>query len=275
MHEFALYGLVSKDDHHRMLQQLAGYTRMQPQHTIEIHLVFKPRTPAGLERLPSAGGTQGVLQQDVQKLKNMLNAGLYYLQLVGEVVPPPKLKGTEKGDVAMSDANGDANPTKSTPGTAVVNWHLDFKDTPEPGKQAVSTRLISRIPINDGDYIQFMNNFGYEYVSRYLVVGDNFYDYDTTLFVHKVLRLPQVSADGAIADTSFLSNISELPKLDGSGGYMLQASIDVVDGNHPELKERATRQLLGHKEALKQAVELTPGDRLALDTRLPVSSGRA
>ena len=56
---------------------------------------------------------------------------------------------------------------------------------------------------------------------------------------------------------------------------MLQASIDVVDGNHPELKERAARQLLGHKEALKQAVELTPGDRLALDTRLPVSSGRA
>ncbi|KAL2430561.1 Mediator of RNA polymerase II transcription subunit 18 [Exophiala dermatitidis] len=267
MHEFALYGLVSKDDHHRMLQQLAGYTRMQPQHAVEVHLVFKPRTPAGLERLPSAGGTQGVLQQDIQKLKNMLNAGLYYLQLVGEVVPPPKSKSTQNGDVAMSDANGEANP-------ANVNWHLDFKDTPEPGKQAVSMRLISRIPIDDGDFVQFMNNFGYEYVSRYLVVGDNFYDYDTTLFVHKVLRLPQVSADEAISDTSFLSNLSELPELDGSGGYMLQASIDVVDGNHPELKERATRQLLGHKEALKQAVELTPGDRLALDTRLPVSSGR-
>lgn len=108
-----------------------------------------------------------------------------------------------------------------------------------------------------------------------MVVGSRFYDHDTTLFVHKVLRLSQVPADEAMSDRSFLSNISELPDLDGSGGYMVQASIDVVDGNNPELKDRATRQLLAIKEALKQAVDLTPGDRLALDTRLPISSRRS
>lgn len=109
------------------------------------------------------------------------------------------------------------------------------------------------------------------YVSRYLVIGSKFYDHDTTLFVHKILRLPHVAADKATLETSFLANISELPELDGSGGYLIQASIDVVDGNNPELKDRATRQLLASKEALRQAVDLTPGDRLALDTRVPVT----
>ena len=107
-----------------------------------------------------------------------------------------------------------------------------------------------------------------------MVVGSRFYDNDTTLFVHKILRLPQVAADEATSDISFLSDISKLPDLDGSGGYLVQASIDVVDGNNPELKERATRQLTAIREALKQAGVLTPGDRLALDTRLPTTSRR-
>jgi hypothetical protein len=107
-----------------------------------------------------------------------------------------------------------------------------------------------------------------------MVVGSRFYDNDTTISVHKVLRLPEVAADEAVSDNSFVANIDELPELDGSGSYIVQASIDIVDGNNPELKDRATRQLLGVKEALKQAVDLTPGDRLALDTRLPAISRR-
>lgn len=108
-----------------------------------------------------------------------------------------------------------------------------------------------------------------------MVVGSRFYDHDSTLFVHKVLRLPQVGAKEAFNDTSYLPTIQDLPELDGSGGYIVQASIDVIDGNNPELKERATKQLLVLKEALKQAADLTPGDRLALDTRLPNVSRRA
>ena len=114
----------------------------------------------------------------------------------------------------------------------------------------------------------------FRYVSRYLVVGSRFYDHDTTLFVHKVLALPSASAEKASCDLSFFSKTAELPALDGSGGYLVQASIDVLDGNNPDLKDRATRQLLALKEALKQAVDLTPGDRLALDTRLPAVSRR-
>jgi len=268
MHEFALYGQITKDDHHRMLQQLAGYTRMQPQDAAEIHLVFRARTPPGLDKIPSAGGSQGILQQDVQKVRTMLNAGLYYVQLIGEVVNDER-KVAADGDTAMKNGNGNSNTPHPT-----LRWTLDFKDTPEPGKQAVSTRLLSRTPMDEGDLVNFLDSFGYDYVSRYVVVGSKFYDHDTTLFVHKVLRLPQVTAERAYSERSFLNNVSELPDLDGSGGYLIHASIDVVDGNNPELKDRATRQLLGLKEALKQAVDLTPGDRLALDTRVPVVARR-
>lgn len=86
--------------------------------------------------------------------------------------------------------------------------------------------------------------------------------------------LPQTTSENAVNDTAFLSDISKLTDVDKSGGYLMQASIEVIDGNNPELKERGTRQLLAHKEALKQAVDLTPGDRLALDSRVPVTGRR-
>ena len=156
MHEFALYGQVTKDDHHRFLQQLAGYTRMQPQDVVEIHLVFKARPPIGLNNLPSAGGQQGALQQDVQKVKNMLNAALFYIELVGEV-GPIETNSAADGDVSMTNGNGASLSNKST-----VRWSLDFKDTPDPGKQATSTRLVSRIPMEEGDLAQFPDHFGYE-----------------------------------------------------------------------------------------------------------------
>lgn len=256
MHEFALYGQVPKEIHHRTLQQLAGYTRMQPVDTSEIHLVFKARQPPGLDKLPSAGGSQGVLQPDVQRWKNMLNASLYYVQLVGEIRPSS----------SRSDGGATAKPD--------INWTLEFRDTPDPGKQAVSTRLISRTPLDDGNLVTFLDHFGYEYVSRYMLSGSKFYDNDATLYLHKVFVLPQTSVESAMTELSFLSNLSELRELDGSGGALLQASIDVIDGNNPELKDKATRQLLALKEGLKQAVDLTPGDRLALDTRLPAVNRR-
>ncbi|RVX73174.1 hypothetical protein B0A52_02301 [Exophiala mesophila] len=265
MHEFALYGQVAKDSHHQTLQQLAGFTRMQPVDTLEIHLVFKARQPAGLDRLPSGGGSQGVLQPEIQRYRNMLNASLYYVQLVGEVSPASAksqkhVKSTDK-DVVMSDATNKEDVT--------VQWSLEFKDTPDAGKQAVSTRLISRVPLSQGNLAEFLDHFGYDYVSRYLLVGSKFYDHDTTLHVHKILTLPPVSASAAITERSYLSNVSELKELDGSGSYLVQASIDVIDGNNQELKDRATRQLLNLQESLKAAFDLTPADRLALDTRLP------
>ena len=106
------------------------------------------------------------------------------------------------------------------------------------------------------------------YISRFLVTGDKFYDQDITLFLHRVLQVPQPSDPLLAIDATCLDSTDDLQPLDGSGGYLLQASIDAVDGNNSDLRDRAARQLLTMKETLKQAVVLTPGDRLALDTRV-------
>ena len=154
MHELALYGQILKDEHHRMLQQLAGFARMQPQAAKVITLVFKARQPPGLEFVQSIGATNlgPQQQQDLQRVKNMLNAGLYYVHLIGEIV----LDRKGKGGIAET-----ADKIKPTPQTPKVRWCFEFKDTPEAGKQPVSYRLISRTPM-EGDLTLFMDGFGFE-----------------------------------------------------------------------------------------------------------------
>ena len=71
-----------------------------------------------------------------------------------------------------------------------------------------------------------------------------------------------------IIDT--VPEISKLTALDTSGGFILQASIEIADNNSTELKEKASQQLHAMKETLRASVNLVPGDRLALDTRVPV-----
>ena len=285
MHEFLLFGQVARNDHHRLLQQLAGVTRMQPQHAVERHLIFKARPPAGLSYIPSGGGSQGVLPPDVQKTKQALSSSIFYIQLVYSA----------RSGGAQVDGNRGA--TKAEAGISSRQedglWTIEFRDTPEPGKQVVTTRLLSRTPTEGGNLIQFLRDLGYEYgnvclcmtrrrllmtfsyVSQYVLEGHKFYDQDTTLFVHQVLQMPQASDEQAIAtDTPIPPPISDLQPLDSGKGFVLQASIEAPDGNNPEVKEKAVQQLTTMKETLKQAVALAPGDRLALDTRVPMRNNR-
>ena len=71
-----------------------------------------------------------------------------------------------------------------------------------------------------------------------------------------------------------LKGVVELLPLDESGSYNLQASVLVADGNNQELRDRATKQLLTIKDVLKPAITLGPGDRLALDTKVPATFRR-
>lgn len=163
MHEFSLYGTVAANALVRVKQQLAGIARMQPQEIQEIHLIFKAKPPTGIGNLPSAGGSQGVIQQDVQRVKNMLNSSLYYVQLVGQLTPSEvesskDVKISDDDDDTMRDVNDHRENSSS------VNWSLEFKDTPDPGKQLVSSRLVSKIPLGDGNPALFLEQFGYEYV---------------------------------------------------------------------------------------------------------------
>jgi len=160
MHELSLHGSVSAADHVKLLQQLAGVTRMQPQYVEEIHLIFKARTPPGLEKVQGSGGNQGNQQQqnDIQRLKGMLQSGIYFVQLIGTIV-------ADQTRVGLQD---DAGPKIQT-GELVedrtqqkVDWWFEFKDTPESTKQPTNTRLVSRNRFEDGEMIAFLDHFGFE-----------------------------------------------------------------------------------------------------------------
>jgi hypothetical protein len=86
--------------------------------------------------------------------------------------------------------------------------------------------------------------------------------------------MPRASDEQAVAINTPMPRLSELQPLDVNNGFVLQASIEAVDGANPEMKEKAVQQLLAMKETLKEAVTLGPGDRLALDTKVPMRNIR-
>lgn len=108
------------------------------------------------------------------------------------------------------------------------------------------------------------------YVTRYYVEGCQFYDQDTTLFLYRIRSIPDSRRAENACDISKLPPRERLSLIDPTEAYVLQASIDVADGNNEDLKNRASEQLIRMRETLKQAVTLEPADRLSLDTRITV-----
>lgn len=157
MHELSLCGSVPAERHARVVKQLAGYTCMQPQHVGEIHLVFKARAPPGAARVQGTSAAQGnsQQQQDFQRLKTMLQSGIYFVQVIGSVPKTPDADTTRNGI-------NEAEALKS----GRITWTFEFKDTPEAGQQRTNTRLVSRTLFEHGDLLAFLNLFGYEYALR-------------------------------------------------------------------------------------------------------------
>ena len=97
----------------------------------------------------------------------MLNAPLNYLQLVGivendDIVPPLEGQGDQKNGTADQDAVMTDNRNESEDSPKVLQWYLEFRDIPEPGKITTTSRPMSKTPILDGDPFQFMRDLGYE-----------------------------------------------------------------------------------------------------------------
>lgn len=151
MHELSLYGSVTTDHHHRLLQILAGVTSMQPIEVEEIHLVFKTRQPAGVNRVlapASQGGTGATQQQEFQKLKTMLQSGIFFVKLIGTI--------------QKRDGANQMNSSSEARDGLVQDWTLEFKDTPEAAKQPVTNRVSSRVSLSGDHIMDYMNFFGFE-----------------------------------------------------------------------------------------------------------------
>lgn len=167
MQEILLFGQVQAEHHQTLHKQLTGLTRMQGQSALERHAIFKPLPPPGLSNLPGGVGPPGPQQQELQKTRQLLNAPLNYIQLVGvadsEVVQSPNEgtvlggSGSEDEDTIMANDKGE-----SKPGHTALKWYLEYKNIPEPGKVSATSRAISKTRILEGDPIQFLKNLGFE-----------------------------------------------------------------------------------------------------------------
>ncbi|QSS51415.1 RNA polymerase II mediator complex subunit Srb5 [Histoplasma capsulatum var. duboisii H88] len=300
MHELLLFAPVPAKQHHDLLQQLSGLTAMQPTRIFERHLVFKAyRKPGFVKTRP--GGSQDVQAPETQRLNKLLNGGLYYMQVVGNVrerdfgsmtastsSPSDALaQGSGEGGESTQHSQEALPPTTTKNGAAAAaaakrgyvaadqSWRLEFKDTPEAGARfGVTTRFVENSNLPSGNILPEMNAWGFNYVSEYVVEGYRFILDDIVLFLHRVLVFPPGHESGSgggtttLAPTEYLPPLDQMLLLDTSGAYVLQASITVQDSGNPDMLKANSQRLLGLKEHLKSVVKLEPKDRLSLGTRV-------
>lgn len=127
--------------------------------------------------------------------------------------------------------------------------------------------MIADIPIDSGDPWAFMKAFDYSYISTFFVEGSRFTHNNISLLLYRVL-VPLSATDNPDRARQLSLDPAATRLLDGSGGYILQASIRVQDGSKVEIMTIGINELLAFKEMLKGVVDLDMAERLSLDTRV-------
>ena len=116
----------------------------------------------------------------------------------------------------------------------------------------------------------------HRYVTRYVVIEQKFYDQNVSLSLKWILRVSNREGQYNSTNADIMPKNKDLVPLSESKTVILTATIETTDGSNAELRERAVRELLMMKETMKGAVDLLPGDRLTLDTKVaPVVGQRA
>ncbi|KAI9882146.1 MAG: hypothetical protein M1823_006110 [Watsoniomyces obsoletus] len=277
MHELLLLGTVPASRHDQLLKILAGITGMPPNHVLERHVVFKPkRSPSSRE--VSVGASQAVQNQQIQALQGQMKGELFHLQLVGDI--SDARSPSEVNQISPDDETQETQDRGDTQDEASSIWSLCFYDLPEVGgRRPVTSRMISKIDILEGDGGNFMDSLGYTYTSDYALEGQRLILNNVILLLHRLFYTPRLEAASSTTSNRVekesprtpadgFSDLESWSLLDPSGGYILQASVRVQDGGKPESMTLAVNELLAIKETLKGLVELEPGDRLAMDTRV-------
>lgn len=121
----------------------------------ELHLVFAAHSPPGRAALPALGDSTA--KPEVQRISKILAGNTYYVHVVGCITSVKRKKRLDPE--AM---NGDASHDEVE---RTIQWHFEFKDIPDAtGQQVANGRTVFRFSVEGGDIIEFMKQFGYEYV---------------------------------------------------------------------------------------------------------------
>ncbi|EPS35711.1 hypothetical protein H072_10874 [Dactylellina haptotyla CBS 200.50] len=139
-------------------------------------------------------------------------------------------------------------------------WTMRFSDLPEVnGKRPVTSRMMHQATVQDGDALAFVDSLGYMLVSEFVLSGSYVVYHNIYITLTRTL-LP-------------LKPFSPFPMdsccpLDPVDAYILQASIKVFSANEQETMNKGVEELKILRNELRGVVDLEPGDRLSLDTRV-------
>lgn len=104
------------------------------------------------------------------------------------------------------------------------------------------------------------------YLSEYTLYGTRFTQNNIDLRIQHALvdqSIQELSSPPAVSNP-----VETMQAIDDSGGYILQASIRVLDDSKPEVMSTAYNELQDLKDTLRGLVELDLGDRIAMNTRI-------
>jgi mediator of RNA polymerase II transcription subunit 18 len=105
------------------------------------------------------------------------------------------------------------------------------------------------------------------FVSEYYVEGHRYVHDNVVIFLHRILHEPGVRSLET-APKQIIPVFSALQPFDPSGAYILEAKIRVQDINNSAVADAGVSELVKFQTQMKGCVELTPPDRLTMDTRV-------
>ncbi|KAK6499564.1 Mediator of RNA polymerase II transcription subunit 18 [Arthrobotrys musiformis] len=278
MHELSLFAHVPNSRVAHVKRALKTVTGMPGVPLLEHHLIYKPKR--NRQTIGGAGGGNN----SAGPANSGAASDFYYLQLVADILKSEKQDGDpvseqsessaartnqEDGDVMEIDSTNTATveqaPTSTKTGSIPYDirkqkWNIRFSDLPEVnGKRPVTSRMVHNAVIHEGDALSFVDSLGYTPVSEYVLSGDYFVYHNIYITITRVL-LPSQSF------SPFPT--SSLRQLDPADSFLLQASIKVLSANEQETMNKGVEELKAIRAELKGVIELEPGDRLSLDTRV-------
>lgn len=178
LQELSLFSQVAAADQPTLRRQLAALNRMPPQPVLGRHVVFKPAVRDG--QLSAGGTNHGVAstntpgiaggingstagyndpnqQEEMRKVRQIINAPLNYVHLVGMWKHIGRRQPTSKKEEANDGPEPEYNHNEPD-----VIWNLEYRDIPEAGKMSVTSRPMSRKQILAENAIQYVRNLGCE-----------------------------------------------------------------------------------------------------------------
>ncbi|EGX46188.1 hypothetical protein AOL_s00110g12 [Orbilia oligospora ATCC 24927] len=275
MHELSLFSHVPNSRVAHVTRALKTVTGMSGAPLLEHHLIYKPKR----NRQTIGGPVSG--NNSAGPANTAATGDFYYLQLVADILKNESQNDTlvaeQPGVLAPGQSHGDAMEVDSINAAVEQSvkftktekapydirkqkWTIRFSDLPEVnGKRPVTSRMVHNAGVHEGDALSFVDSLGYTPVSEYVLSGDYFVYHNVYVTITRILLPPQ--------------SFSPLPthtlrQLDPADSFLLQASIKVSSANEQETMNKGVEELKTIRAELKGVIELEPGDRLSLDTRV-------